>query len=166
MEYDTPSKFLTKLLHAATQSADPLLHVSAFLPNKPPGKLVVVGAGKASARMAEAVEKNWDGPLTGHVVTRYGHSASCKHIQIAEANHPTPDNKSEISAKKILDLVSQLTKNDHCLALISGGGSSLLCAPVDEITIDEKKEITSALLKCGASIDDINCVRKHLSKIK
>ena len=166
MASDTPSQFLTTLFHAAVESADPLLRVPDFLPDKPHGNLVAVGAGKASARMAEAVEKNWHGPLAGYVVTRYGHCAPCKQIQIAEASHPTPDHESEISALKILDLVSQLTEDDHCLALISGGGSSLLCAPVDEITIDEKKEITSALLTCGASIDDINCVRKHLSKVK
>jgi len=161
-----PREFLIQLFEEAVAAADPGLRIPAYLPDPPQGKLLVVGAGKASARMAEAVEMNWSGPLSGLVATRYGHTVPCEHIKIVEASHPTPDSASAIAAGTLLGLVSELGKKDHCLALISGGGSSILSAPSRELSIKDKREITSALLTCGAAIDEINCVRKHISLIK
>ena len=116
-----PREFLIQLFEEAVAAADPGLRIPAYLPDPPQGKLLVVGAGKASARMAKAVEMNWSGPLSGLVATRYGHTVPCEHIKIVEASHPTPDSASAIAAGTLLGLVSELGKKDHCLALISGG---------------------------------------------
>ncbi|MGB9193261.1 MAG: glycerate kinase, partial [Azonexus sp.] len=129
-------------------------------------RLIVIGAGKASAAMARAVEDHWSGPLDGLVVTRYGHGVPCQRIEIVEAAHPVPDAAGEAAAARILGKISGLTATDRVLALISGGGSALLAAPAAGITLAEKRAITTALLRSGASIGEMNCLRKHLSAIK
>jgi hydroxypyruvate reductase len=154
------------MFDAAVAAADPLHRVAPFLPARPPGRVVVVGAGKASARMAQAVEQAWDGPLSGLVVTRYGHAVPCSQIEVVQAAHPVPDAASERAARKILDLVSGLNADDLVLALISGGGSALLALPAPGITLADKQTISTALLHSGASIGTMNLVRKHLSAIK
>ena len=126
----------------------------------------MIGAGKASAAMAQALERHWPGQLDGLVVTRYGYAVPCERIEIVEAAHPVPDTAGEAAAVRILGEVSGLTASDRVLALISGGGSALLAAPAAGVTLVEKRAITSALLRSGASIGEINCVRKHLSAIK
>ena len=130
---------------------------------------MIVGAGKAAAAMARAVEDNWRGELeqlSGIVVTRYGHGVPTRHIEVVEASHPTPDAAGQAAAARILDAVAGLTADDLVLVLLSGGGSALLTAPLAGITLAEKRAVTKALLACGASIGEINCVRKHLSAIK
>jgi glycerate 2-kinase len=154
------------MFDAAVMAADPLQRVAPFLPARPPGRVVVLGAGKASARMAQAVEQAWDGPLSGLVVTRYGHTVPCAHVEVIEAAHPVPDAAGERAARRILDLVSGLGPDDLVLALISGGGSALLALPAPGITLADKQAINTALLRSGASITTMNLVRKHLSAIK
>ncbi|MGH8930356.1 MAG: DUF4147 domain-containing protein, partial [Egibacteraceae bacterium] len=151
-----PPGLLRAMFSAAVAAADPLLRVPMFLPPRPPGRVVVVGAGKASARMAQAVEQAWDGPLTGLVVTRYGHVAPCKLVEVVEASHPVPDAAGQRAAGRILDLVSGLGSDDLALVLISGGGSALLALPAPGITLADKQAINTALLRCGASIGQIN----------
>jgi glycerate 2-kinase len=154
------------MFDAAVGAADPLQRVPAYLPERPPGRVVVVGAGKASARMAQAVEQAWDGPLSGLVVTRYGHAVACERVTVVEAAHPVPDAAGARAARQILELVSGLSADDLVLALISGGGSALLALPAPGITLADKQAINTALLRCGASIETMNLVRKHLSAIK
>lgn len=161
-----PPALLRALFGAAVAAADPLLRVPAFLPPRPPGRTVVTGAGKASARMAQAVEQAWDGPLTGLVVTRYGHAVTCTRIEVVEAAHPVPDAAGQRAAGRILDLVTGLGEDDLALVLISGGGSALLALPAPGITLADKQAISTALLRSGASIGEMNLVRKHLSAIK
>ncbi|MGH3865621.1 MAG: glycerate kinase type-2 family protein [Pseudonocardiaceae bacterium] len=161
-----PPTLLRAMFDAAVAAADPLQRVAPFLPARPPGRVVVVGAGKASARMAQAVERSWDGPLSGLVVTRYGHAVPCSRIEIVQAAHPVPDAAGERAARRILDLVSGLGADDLALALISGGGSALLTLPAPGITLADKQAINTALLRSGASIGTMNLVRKHLSAIK
>jgi hydroxypyruvate reductase len=126
----------------------------------------VIGAGKASAAMAKAVEDHWPGTLTGLVVTRYGYAVPCKRIEIIESAHPVPDAASITAARRILDTVSGLRADDLVLCLISGGGSSLLVAPLEGLTLEDKQSVNRALLKSGASISEMNCVRRHLSAVK
>lgn len=126
----------------------------------------MVGAGKAAAKMARAVEDHWDGPLTGLVVTRYGHTIPCRRIEIVEAAHPVPDAAGEAAARRILESVKGLDARDLVLCLLSGGASSLLALPAPGITLGDKQEVTRALLRSGATIAEINAVRKHLSAIK
>lgn len=154
------------MFDAAVAAADPLQRVAAFLPPRPPGRVVVVGAGKASARMAQAVEQAWDGPLSGLVVTRYGHAVPCAQVEVVQAAHPVPDAAGEQAARRILELVSGLTADDLVLALISGGGSAVLALPAPGITLADKQATNTALLRCGAPIETMNLVRKHLSAIK
>ncbi len=162
----SPRALLTAMFEAAVAAADPMLCVPRYLPTDVKGRLIVVGAGKASARMAQAVEAHWTGPLEGVVVTRYGHAAPCEHIRIIEAAHPVPDAAGEAATRAVLDAVSGLGEDDTVLALISGGGSSLLTAPAAGITLDEKRAVNTALLKSGAHIGEMNIVRKHLSRVK
>jgi len=165
-----PRELLRRLFDAGVAAADPARCVPAALaeldPPGPGGRLIVVGAGKAAAAMAQAVEAAWPGPLSGLVVTRYGHGAPCARIEVVEAAHPVPDAAGAAAAARILGLVSGLTANDRVLALISGGGSALLAAPAPGVTLEQKQAIGAALLNSGATIADINCVRKHLSAIK
>ncbi|MBI2277548.1 MAG: glycerate kinase [Dechloromonas sp.] len=162
----TPREVLRRLFDAAIAAADPARCVPPHLPPDDGGRLIVIGAGKASAAMAQAVERLWSGPLDGLVVTRYGHGVPCERIEIVEAAHPVPDAAGELAAQRILDKLRGLTEDDRVLALISGGGSALLAAPAAGITLAEKRAITASLLRSGASIGEINCVRKHLSAIK
>lgn len=162
----TPRAVLKTLFEAALAATDPVRCVPLHLPVDDGGRLVVVGAGKASAAMAQAVERHWSGPLDGLVVTRYGHGVPCERIEIVEAAHPVPDAAGELAARRILQRVQGLSETDRVLALMSGGGSALLAAPAEGVTLAEKRVITAALLKCGAAISEINCVRKHLSAIK
>ena len=161
-----PRAVLRRLFDAAIAAADPALCVPPHLPPDDGGRLIVIGAGKASAAMARAVEDHWPGPLAGLVVTRYGHGVSCARIGIVEAAHPVPDDAGEAAAARILGKISGLTVTDRVLALISGGGSALLAAPAEGVTLAEKRALTTALLRSGAGIGEINCVRKHLSAIK
>jgi glycerate 2-kinase len=164
---DTARRFLLDLFEVAVASAQPSVVLARHLPAKPKGRCVVVGAGKASAAMAAALETAWpDVSMSGVVVTRYGHSASTQKIKIIEASHPVPDNNSVRAATEILDIVSGLTKDDLVIALISGGGSSLLVAPAAGLTLADKQWINRILLTCGASIEEMNTVRKHLSRVK
>ena len=151
---------------AAVAAADPLRIVPQNLPHPPAGRVVVVGAGKAAASMALAVERAWpDVALKGLVITRYGHGAPTKRIRVVEAGHPVPDAAGEAAARDILQLVSTLQHDDLLLALISGGGSSLLSLPVPEVSIAGLKSVTRMLLASGAPIGEMNIVRKHLSQI-
>lgn len=160
-----PHRLLRKLFDHAVAVADPMRIVSVHLPPKPSGRVVVVGAGKASARMAESVEAAW-GACEGLVITRYGYARPCRGIEIVEAAHPVPDEAGVDATKRMLDLLGGLGENDFVLALISGGASALLCAPVDGVTLAEKQAVNAALLASGAPIGDMNSVRKQLSRVK
>ncbi|MEN9485561.1 MAG: hypothetical protein RJB37_3441, partial [Pseudomonadota bacterium] len=164
---DAPA-FLRRLFDAAIASAQPALCIPPHLPDPASvrGRLVVIGAGKASAAMAQAVEQHWPGPLTGLVVTRYGYGAPCEHIEIIEAAHPVPDEAGLRAAERLLAFVGGLTADDVVLCLISGGGSSLLPLPLAGVTLADKQAINRALLASGATITEMNCVRRHLSAIK
>ena len=162
-------RLLRDMFDAAIAAASPERAVPPNLPPPPKGRTIVVGAGKAAASMARAVEAHWpaDKPLAGLVVTRYGHGVGpLKRIEVVEAAHPVPDAAGETAARRILDLVKGLGPDDLALCLISGGGSALLSAPAAGITLGDKQALNRALLKSGASIDEINCVRKHLSATK
>ncbi|MDR5760175.1 glycerate kinase [Caballeronia sp. LZ035] len=154
------------MFKAAIATAQPALRVPDFLPSPPRGRTIVIGAGKASAAMAKAVEDHWNGEIEGLVVTRYGYAVSCERIDIVEAAHPVPDENGLKAAKRMLDLVSGLTADDLVLCLVSGGGSSLLPLPAEGLTLKDKQEINQALLASGATISEMNCVRRHLSAIK
>ena len=157
------------MLDAAIASAQPALRIPAFLPTAAElgkGRLIVIGAGKASAAMARAVEDHWSGPLSGLVVTRYGYAVPCQRIEIAEAAHPVPDAAGLHAAERILQVVQGLHAEDMVLCLISGGGSALLPLPLPGITLADKQAVNRALLASGATISEMNCVRRHLSAIK
>lgn len=162
----TPKQILRAMFAAAVDAALPKHAIPKFLPRKPKGRTIVIGAGKASAAMAQSFEKHWQHSLEGLIVTRYGHGAKTKKIEVVEAAHPVPDEAGTRAAARMLKMVSGLTKDDLVVALISGGGSSLLSLPADGISPEEKRAVNRALLKSGAPIEDMNIVRKHLSNIK
>lgn len=157
---------LRSLFDAAVAAAQPALCLAQHLPPRPKGRTLVIGAGKASAAMARALEDHWDGPLEGLVITRYGYAVPCRRIEIVEAAHPVPDAAGLQATERIRRLVSGLGPDDLVIALVSGGGSSLLVAPGPGLTLADKQAVNSALLECGASISEMNCVRRHLSAIK
>jgi glycerate 2-kinase len=159
-------RLLQDMFDAAIATAQPALRVPDFLPEAPRGRTIVVGAGKASAAMARAVEDHWTGRLEGLAVTRYGYAVPCEHIEIVEAAHPVPDENGLAAATRMLELVSDLTADDLVICLISGGGSALLPLPAEGLTLQDKQEINQALLASGATISEMNCVRRHLSAIK
>jgi glycerate 2-kinase len=161
-----PRSLLLQMFHAAIASAQPALCVPPHLPAPPRGRLMVIGAGKASAAMAQAVEAHWPGSLSGLVVTRYGYAVPCRRIEIVEAAHPVPDAAGMHAAQRMLDLVRGLSEDDLVLCLISGGGSALLPLPAQGLTLEQKQQVGRALLNCGATISEMNCVRRHLSAIK
>ena len=161
-----PAELLRRMFDAAIASAQPDVCIPPHLPEPPRGRLIVIGAGKASAAMARAVERHWRGPLSGLVVTRYGYGAACEQIEIVEAAHPVPDAAGLEAAERMLALVQGLTADDLVLCLISGGGSALLPLPLPGITLEDKQALNRALLACGATISEMNCVRRHLSAIK
>lgn len=164
--FPDPKHFLRSLFQAAFDAANPDLCVPANLPPPPKGRTRVVGAGKAAASMALALEKHWPGELSGLVVTRYGHGAPCSRIEVIEAAHPVPDEAGQRAAQRILQSVQGLTGDDLVIALISGGGSALLSAPAEGLTLADKQAVNRALLASGAAIREMNCVRKHLSSMK
>ena len=157
---------LRRMFDAAVDAAQPARTVPLHLPHAPRGRTIVVGAGKASAAMARVLDGAWDAPLTGVVVTRYGHSVSCGRIEALEAAHPVPDEAGVAAARRILQAVERLSANDLVICLISGGGSALLSLPLPGVTLADKQQVARALLASGATIGEINCVRRHLSAIK
>lgn len=159
--------FLLELFNAAVAAAAPHNSITKYLPEKPGGRCLVVGAGKASAEMAVALEHAWpDVDLNGVVSTRYGHSAACRYIKVIEAGHPVPDDNSVRAANEMLSLLQTAKKTDLVLALISGGGSACLALPIDGITLEDKQVLTGQLLRSGAPISAMNTVRKALSAVK
>lgn len=170
MTFADPAALLRQLFDAAVASAQPALCVPPHLPDpaRVRGRLIVIGAGKASAAMAQAVEKHWPGPLAGLVVTRYGYGVPCERIEIVEAAHPVPDAAGLAAAQRLLALPETLaiTADDLVLCLISGGGSALLPLPAGALTLEDKQAINRALLASGATISEMNTVRRHLSAIK
>lgn len=165
MTLSDPVAFLRQLFGRAVEVADPMRSLARHLPARPEGRVVVVGAGKASARMAEAVEAAW-GPCEGLVITRYGYGRPCRGIEIVEAAHPVPDEAGFRATARMLDLLGGLGEDTFVLALISGGASALLVAPVEGVTLADKSAVNAALLASGAPIDRMNTVRKHLSRVK
>ncbi len=160
-----PLAFLRALFDRAVAVADPMQSLHHALPPRPKGRLVVIGAGKASARMAEAVEAVY-GPCEGLVITRYGYARPCQGIEIVEAAHPVPDEAGLAATTRMLDLVAGLGEGDMVLALISGGASALLVQPAGDMTLAEKQAVNATLLASGAPIGQMNVVRKHLSRVK
>jgi len=163
-----PKQLLIQSFHAAVAAADPLKILPSHLPHPPSGRTLVIGAGKAAASMALAVEQHWprDAALEGLVITRYQHGLPTRRVKVIEAGHPVPDETGESAAKEILQSVKSLGPGDLLLALISGGGSALLSLPVEAIGMEALKATTRELLRSGAPIQDMNTVRKHLSAIQ
>ena len=157
---------LRAMFDAAVASAQPAVCVPPYLTQPPAGRTIIVGAGKASAAMARSAEANWPRPLEGVVVTRYGHHVPCEHVQVMESAHPVPDTAGVTASRQILKAVTGLTPDDLVLVLISGGASALMSLPAPGISLDDKIRINQNLLASGATIHEINCVRKHLSAIK
>jgi hydroxypyruvate reductase len=158
---------LNAIFRASIAAADPRQMLAAHLPPRPAGRCVVVGAGKSAAVMAAALEDAWpDVELSGVVVTRYGHAVPTRHLRVIEASHPVPDTNSEIGAQSVLQAVQGLGPEDLVIALISGGGSALMALPVEGLTLADKQAVNRALLASGATISEMNAVRKHLSRIK
>jgi glycerate 2-kinase len=161
-----PRTLLRQLFDTAVAAALPERSIQRFLPAPPKGRTIVVGCGKAAAAMARAVETHWQGPLEGLVVTRYGHRVPTQRIEVVEAAHPVPDAAGLDAAKRMLQTVQGLSPDDLVLFLASGGGSALLTLPAPGITLEDKQAINTALLKSGANITEMNCVRKHISAVK
>jgi glycerate 2-kinase len=161
-----PRQLLRQLFDAAIAAAQPARCLPAHLPPAPKGRTVVIGAGKASAAMAQALEQHWPGPLEGLVITRYGYELPCERIRIVQAAHPVPDEAGLLATQRLLQTVQGLGHEDLVIALISGGGSSLLVAPAPGITLADKQALNQALLASGATITEMNCVRRHLSAVK
>ncbi len=159
-------RLLRDMFDAAVNAAQPALCLPPHRPSPPKGRTCVIGAGKAGGAMARAVEDHWQGNLDGLVVTRYGHAVETSQIEIVEASHPVPDAAGSTAAARILEMAQKLGADDLALCLISGGGSALLSLPAPGLTLDDKQHVTNALLRSGANISEINCVRKHLSAIK
>jgi hydroxypyruvate reductase len=167
MPLANPRQFLLDLFASAVAAVSAEKALPAYLPQPSAnGRTLVIGAGKGAAAMAKVVEDHWQGDISGLVVTRYGHGADCKRIEVVEAAHPVPDEAGRRAASRMLQMVQGLSENDLVLCLISGGGSSLLALPAEGITLEQKQAINRALLKSGAAIGEMNCVRKHLSAIK
>ena len=161
-----PRQLLRAMFDAAIAAAQPALCVPHHLPPTPKGRLIVIGAGKAAAAMAQAVEAHWPRPLSGLVVTRHGHAVPCTRIDVVEAAHPVPDAAGERAAQRLLQLVQGLHADDTVLCLMSGGGSALLPLALPGLSLADKQALSQALLASGASISEMNCVRRHLSAIK
>ncbi len=164
----TPDRraLLGAMFDAAIAAAQPAACLPPHLPPPPRGRTLVIGAGKASAAMARALEDHWIAPLQGLVVTRYGYAVPCRRIEIVEAAHPVPDAAGQRAAQRIQELVQGLSADDLVIALVSGGGSSLLVAPAAGLSLADKQAVNTALLRSGATISEMNCLRRHLSAIK
>ena len=161
-----PQSLLRELFASAIDAAHPRQVLADHLPADRSGRVIVIGAGKAAAAMAEVIEAHWQGEISGLVVTRYEHGANCQKIEVVEAAHPVPDAAGLAVAQRVLALVSDLEASDRVIFLLSGGGSSLLALPAEGISLQDKQAVNKALLKSGATIGEMNCVRKHLSAIK
>ncbi|MBN9461565.1 MAG: glycerate kinase [Burkholderiales bacterium] len=161
-----PRALLEAMFAAAVKAALPEHCLREHLPAPPAGRTIVIGAGKASAAMAQALEHHWTAPLEGLVVTRYGYAVPCRHVEIFEAAHPVPDEAGHRAARRMLQRVQGLHAEDLVICLISGGGSALLPLPLPGVSLADEQAINRALLACGASITEMNCVRRHLSAIK
>ncbi|MCE6970531.1 glycerate kinase type-2 family protein [Cereibacter sphaeroides] len=166
MDHDEPERLLRRMFEAAVAAALPARVVPPHLPAPPKGRTIVLGAGKASAAMARAVEEHWTGPLEGLVVTRYGHGMPCDRIEIVEAAHPVPDEAGRTAAARMLAMAEAAGPDDLVICLISGGGSALLALPADGLSLGDKQAINAALLRSGADIGQMNTVRRHISAIK
>ncbi len=158
--------FLTDLFDHAIRAADPRTALAAHLPAPPKGRVVVIGAGKGAAQLAQAFEDLWQGPVEGLVVTRYGYAAPCRHIKVMEAAHPVPDAAGLAAAQALFDAVSGLGADDMVVALMSGGGSALLPAPPDGYSLSDEIALNEALLSSGAPISVMNMIRKQFSRVK
>jgi len=163
---DDPRQWLQELFRIAVAAADPRQALISHLPRDTHRRAIVIGAGKAAAAMASALERHWVGEVSGLVIVPSGHALPCERIEVVEAAHPIPDERGALAVHRILELVKDLNPTDLVICLLSGGGSALLSLPAPGITLTEKQAINRHLLHCGATIDDINCVRKHLSSIK
>lgn len=163
---DADKALLISLFDEAVRAADPETCLAGHIPARPKGRLVVIGAGKGAAQLAQAFERQYDGPLTGVVVTRYGYAAPCKRIEVLEASHPVPDQAGIEATKRIIDAVTGLGPDDLVVALICGGGSALLAAPPDGYDLSHEQELNQALLASGAPITAMNAVRRCFSKVK
>ncbi len=161
-----PREFLASLFDVAVEAANPDHCIRRFLPQRPRGRTIVVGAGKGSAQLARALENHWPGPVEGTVVTRYGYAAGCRHVEVIEAAHPVPDAAGLLASGRLLDRVKGLTEDDLVIALVCGGGSALLPCPPDGFTLDDEIALNRALLASGAPISAMNTIRKHFSGIK
>ena len=169
-QISNPNKFLVSLFDAAVEAADPAKIITNFLPSAPKGRTIVIGGGKASSQMGKAFEDAWakerGTPLEGVIVTRYGYATSCENFEVLEASHPVPDAAGLVGSKRVMEAVSGLTEDDLVVALISGGGSALLPAPPDGLTLEDEIAVNEALLASGAPISAMNTVRKAASTIK
>ena len=163
---ENPKELLQQMFAAAVEAAQPVHCIPKFLPEPPKGRLIVIGAGKASAAMAKAFEDSWPGELSGVVLTRYGYQIPCQRIEILEASHPVPDAAGLAASRRILQTVQGLSADDTVVCLISGGGSALLTLPFDGISLEEKQAVNRELLRSGANICEMNTIRRHLSSIK
>jgi len=161
-----PRRFLTGIFETAVDAADPEKVIRNFLPAKPRGRTIVVGAGKGAAQLARAFERAWDAPLEGVVVTRYGYATPCERIRVLEAAHPVPDEAGLAAARALLEQVKNLTEDDLVVALVCGGGSALLPSPPAGLTLADEIAVNEALLASGAPISAMNTIRKHVSTIK
>lgn len=164
--HSNPQRLLRTLFDAAIAAADPARMLAAHLPPPPRGRTVVIGAGKAAASMAAAFENAWKGPFDGVVVTRYGHAVPTRRIKVVEAGHPVPDAAGLAGSRRLFDEVANLSADDLVICLLSGGASALLPLPTDGLSLDDEIAVNRALLKSGATIGEMNCVRRHLSAIK
>ncbi|WP_136634456.1 glycerate kinase type-2 family protein [Pseudooceanicola onchidii] len=158
--------FLTRLFEAAVAAADPAEALRGHLPDPPKGRTVVIGAGKGAAQLAQAFEAAWPTPVEGIVVTRYGYAVPCKSLKVLEAAHPVPDAAGEAATQEVLALLADLTEDDLVVALITGGGSALLAAPPDGLTLADEQALNEALLASGAPIGVMNAIRKQVSRVK
>ncbi|MCV6548083.1 MAG: glycerate kinase [Cohaesibacter sp.] len=161
-----PRAILKGMFEAAVEAADPARIIDGWLPQRPKGRVIVVGAGKGAAQLARAFERAWDGPLEGLVVTRYGYEVPCEHLEVIQAAHPVPDDNGLMASKRLLQLVQDLSADDLVVALICGGASSLLPSPPDGISLADEQAMNESLLASGAPISDMNVIRKHVSNIK
>src|ERR687891_2338169 len=161
-----PGTFLRGLLDVAIEAAQPDAILAPHLPPPPSGRTIVLGAGKAAAAMARAVERHMQGPIEGLVVTRYGHAVPCARVEVVETAHPVPDAAGRAAARRILEYAKSAGEGDLVLCLISGGASALLALPANGLSLEDKQAVNRALLASGADITQMNAVRKHLSAIK
>ena len=163
---DDPRAFLSQLFHTAVAAADPMKTLKGNLPDRPKGRTIVIALGKGGAQLAAAFETLWGAPVEGVVVTRYGYMAPCQHLPVLEASHPVPDQAGLAATKAVMAAVTGLTEDDLVVALVCGGGSALLPAPPDGLTLEDEQALNAALLASGAPIGVMNAIRKHVSQIK